>query len=124
MARLLQEVEAAYNPHWGPMFREGDAQTRFADQIQQYAWAYTGAISNFYAYDPNGTIFAPCPPYPTNRSEPPPGVGKDFPIFAAFSLHASRMGATLPRFTGLNIPFHGPACSVSGNRTPPPSTTR
>ncbi|MBS1786003.1 MAG: HAD-IG family 5'-nucleotidase [Acidobacteria bacterium] len=64
MARLLQEVEAAYNPHWGPMFREGDAQTRFADQIQQYAWAYTGAISNFYAYDPNGTIFAPLPALP------------------------------------------------------------
>ena len=64
MAGLLHEVEAAYNPHWGPMFREGDAQTRFADQIQQYAWAYTGAISNFYAYDPNGTLFAPLPALP------------------------------------------------------------
>jgi hypothetical protein len=64
MAELLREVEAAYNPHWGPMFREGDAQTRFADQIQQFAWAYTGAISNFYAYDPNGTLFAPLPALP------------------------------------------------------------
>ena len=64
MARLLAEVEAAYNPLWGPMFREGDAQTRFADQIQQYAWAYTGAISNFYAYDPGGTLFAPLPALP------------------------------------------------------------
>lgn len=64
MARLLQEVETAYNPQWGPMFREGDAQTRFADQIQQYAWAYTGAISNLYAYDPNGTLFAPLPALP------------------------------------------------------------
>lgn len=64
MAQLLQEVETAYNPHWGPMFREGDAQTRFADQIQQYAWAYTGTISNLYAYDPNGTLFAPLPALP------------------------------------------------------------
>ena len=64
MAGLLRDVEAAYNPHWGPMFREGDAQTRFADQIQQFAWAYTGAISNFYAYDPNGTVFAPLPALP------------------------------------------------------------
>lgn len=64
MDRLLEEVEAAYNPHWGPMFREGDAQTRFADQIQQYAWAYTGAIANFYAYDPGGTVFAPLPALP------------------------------------------------------------
>ncbi|HET6330975.1 MAG TPA: HAD-IG family 5'-nucleotidase [Holophagaceae bacterium] len=64
MAGLLHEVESAYNPHWGPMFREGDAQTRFADQIQQYAWAYTGAISNLYAYDPNGTLFAPSPALP------------------------------------------------------------
>ena len=63
-AALLREVEAAYNPHWGPMFREGDAQTRFADQIQQFAWAYTGAISNFYSYDPNGTLFAPIPTLP------------------------------------------------------------
>ena len=63
-AALLREVEAAYNPHWGPMFREGDVQTRFADQIQQFAWAYTGAISNFYFYDPNGTLFAPIPALP------------------------------------------------------------
>jgi hypothetical protein len=64
MAQLLHEVETAYNLHWGPMFREGDVQTRFADQIQQYAWAYTGAISNLYAYDPNGTLFAPLPALP------------------------------------------------------------
>ncbi len=64
MVQLLHEVETAYNPHWGPIFREGDALTRFADQIQQYAWAYTGAISNFYAYDPNGTLFAPLPALP------------------------------------------------------------
>lgn len=64
---LTKSVEAAFNPMWGPMFRDGDEQTRFADQIQQYACAYTGRVGNLYMYDPNATVYAPRPSLPHER---------------------------------------------------------
>ncbi len=67
MDHLNQKVEAAFSPHWGPIFRDGYQQTRFADQIQQYACAYTGRISNFYFVDPEGTVYAPIPALPHER---------------------------------------------------------
>jgi len=64
---LTKSVEAAFNPMWGPIFRDGDEQTRFADQIQQYACAYTGRVGNLYMYDPNATVYAPRPSLPHER---------------------------------------------------------
>jgi HAD superfamily 5'-nucleotidase-like hydrolase len=67
MAKLNAKVETEFSPHWGPIFRDGYQQTRFADQIQQYACAYTGRISNFYFVDPEGTVYAPIPALPHER---------------------------------------------------------
>jgi len=64
---LMQSVEAAFNPMWGPMFRDQDELTRFADQIQQFACAYTGKVGNLYMYDPMATIYAPVPTLPHER---------------------------------------------------------
>lgn len=64
---LTRSVEAAFNPMWGPIFRDRDEQTRFADQIQQFACAYTGRVGNLYMYDPNATIYAPLPALPHER---------------------------------------------------------
>jgi protein involved in sex pheromone biosynthesis len=49
------------------MFRDRDEQTRFADQIQQFACAYTGRVGNLYMYDPNATVYAPMPALPHER---------------------------------------------------------
>ena len=65
--RLMGEVEAAFNPKWGPMFRDRDELTRFADQIQQFACAYTGKVGNLYMYDPVATVYAPLPVLPHER---------------------------------------------------------
>jgi len=62
-----QRLEAAFNKRWGSIFREGYVQTRFADQIQQYACAYTGRISNFYMLDPDAALYAPVPTLPHER---------------------------------------------------------
>ena len=67
LAGLMREVEAAFNPMWGPIFRDGDEQTRFADQIQQFACAYTGKVGNLYMYDPLATVYAPRPALPHER---------------------------------------------------------
>ncbi len=65
--RLTRAIEAAFNPTWGPIFREGEELTRFADQIQQYASAYTGRVGNFYMVDPASTLYAPMPALPHER---------------------------------------------------------
>lgn len=64
---LDAQLEATLNPRWGNIFREGYEQTRFADQIQQYACAYTGRISNLYFADPGVAIYAPVPTLPHER---------------------------------------------------------
>lgn len=64
---LDQRLEAAFNARWGSIFREGYQQTRFADQIQQYACAYTGRISNLYLLDPDAALYAPVPTLPHER---------------------------------------------------------
>ncbi|MDP1831066.1 MAG: HAD-IG family 5'-nucleotidase [Geothrix sp.] len=66
---LQSAVEAAFNPMWGPIFRDRDEQTRFADQIQQFACAYTGRVENLYMVDPQSTVYAPVPALPHERRE-------------------------------------------------------
>jgi HAD superfamily 5'-nucleotidase-like hydrolase len=65
--QLNTSVEAAFNPLWGPLFRDREEQTRLADQMQQYACAYTGKISNLHMVDPRSTIYAPTPALPHER---------------------------------------------------------
>jgi 5'-nucleotidase len=67
VANLDHRLEAAFNPRWGSIFRDGYQQTRFADQIQQYACAYTGRISNLYFLDPTAALYAPVPTLPHER---------------------------------------------------------
>jgi len=65
--QLMAAVEAVFNPLWGPMFRDRDEQTRFADQIQQFACAYTGRVGNLYMVDSHSTLYAPVPALPHER---------------------------------------------------------
>ena len=67
IARLDFRLESTFNPRWGSIFREGYEQTRFADQIQSYACAYTGRISNLYLVDPSTALYAPVPTLPHER---------------------------------------------------------
>ena len=64
---LNDRLDGAFNHQWGSIFRDGYDQTRFADQIQQYACAYTGRISNLYMVDPESTLYAPVPTLPHER---------------------------------------------------------
>jgi HAD superfamily 5'-nucleotidase-like hydrolase len=67
VSNLDRRLEAAFNLRWGSIFRDGYEQTRFADQIQQYACAYTGRISNLYYLDPTAALYAPVPTLPHER---------------------------------------------------------
>ncbi len=57
--KLEQSLDAAYNPMWGELFREGTENTRFADQIKDYACIYTSRVSNFSSYSPTKYFQSP-----------------------------------------------------------------
>jgi hypothetical protein len=52
LERLEREVDHAFNPYWGAIFREGTENSRFGEQVEDYACVYTSRVSNFLAYSP------------------------------------------------------------------------
>src|SRR4051812_14671480 len=57
--KLEQMIDTAYNGLWGELFREGTENTRFADQIKDYACVYTSRVSNFSSYSPTKYFQSP-----------------------------------------------------------------
>lgn len=49
---LEHELDVAFNPYWGPLFREGHEVSKFGDQVEDYACVYTSRVSNFRFYSP------------------------------------------------------------------------
>jgi hypothetical protein len=52
LQRLEVEVDHDFNPYWGAIFREGRENSRFGEQVENYACVYTSRVSNFLAYSP------------------------------------------------------------------------
>jgi 5'-nucleotidase len=46
------EIDGAFNPIWGPIFREGYEVSKFGEQVEAYACVYTSRVSNFRYYSP------------------------------------------------------------------------
>ncbi|MGC4114400.1 MAG: HAD-IG family 5'-nucleotidase [Myxococcales bacterium] len=49
---LEARVEKGFNSYWGLMFKEGTENSRFGEQVEQYACIYTSRVSNLLAYSP------------------------------------------------------------------------
>jgi HAD superfamily 5'-nucleotidase-like hydrolase len=58
-ADLGEAVNRAYNPYWGPLFREGSEMSRFAHQVRDFACIYTSQVSNFLHYSPDHYFRSP-----------------------------------------------------------------
>lgn len=56
---LENSIDRSYNQHWGAMFREDNATSRFAQQVADYADLYTSRASNFLSYSPLRYFRAP-----------------------------------------------------------------
>src|SRR5450432_846669 len=56
---LEQRLDRAYNPHWGSCLREGNENSRFGEQVNDYADLYTSRVSNFGPYSPLRYFRAP-----------------------------------------------------------------
>jgi 5'-nucleotidase len=64
---LEAELDAAFNPYWGPMFREGNEISKFGEQVEAYACIYTSRVSNFRFYSPNRHFRGPRDRMPHER---------------------------------------------------------
>lgn len=49
---LEDDLECGFNPYWGLMFKEGHENSKFGEQVEQYACLYTSRVSNFVQYSP------------------------------------------------------------------------
>jgi 5'-nucleotidase len=56
---LSLEIDKAYNPYWGSVFKEGPELSRFGEQVEDYACVYTSRVSNFLSYSPSQYFRAP-----------------------------------------------------------------
>ena len=70
IAELEDEVERGYNRHWGLVFKEGHENSRFGEQIEDYACIYSSRASNFLFYSPMEYFRSPRAAMPHER----PGV--------------------------------------------------
>ena len=61
---LETRIDRAYNPHWGSCLREGNENSRFGEQVNDYADLYTSRVSNFSPYSPLRYFRAPRRPMP------------------------------------------------------------
>lgn len=61
---LEARVDRAFNPHWGSCLREGNENSRFGEQVNDYADLYTSKVSNFASYSPLRYFQAPRRPMP------------------------------------------------------------
>jgi 5'-nucleotidase len=61
---LESRVDRAYNSHWGSCLREGNENSRFGEQVNDYADLYTSRVSNFAPYSPLRYFRAPRRPMP------------------------------------------------------------
>ena len=52
LGELELAVDRDFNAYWGAIFREGKENSRFGEQVVDYACVYTSRVSNFLAYSP------------------------------------------------------------------------
>ncbi|NQU48420.1 MAG: HAD-IG family 5'-nucleotidase [Planctomycetes bacterium] len=55
---LANRVSQAFNPYWGSLFWEAHDISRFAQQAETFACAYTSRASNFLFVAPDETLYA------------------------------------------------------------------
>jgi hypothetical protein len=60
--------DAHFNAYWGPIFKMGNENTLFGEQVEDYACLYTSGVSNFLNYSPLHHFRAPRQLMPHERS--------------------------------------------------------
>jgi len=58
-SEVEQRFERGANAYWGLVFKEGNENSRFGEQVQDYADLYTSRVSNFLYYSPMQVFRSP-----------------------------------------------------------------
>jgi len=61
-AELLEietKSDACFHSYWGSLLKEGNEQSSFGAQVEEYACLYTSRVSNLLAYSPQQTFRSP-----------------------------------------------------------------
>ena len=58
ISELLRKYKSYFNPYWGEILRAGYDESRYAEQVEQYACIYMTRVSDLYEYSPK-TYFRP-----------------------------------------------------------------
>jgi 5'-nucleotidase len=64
---LEDQVERGMNRYWGLTFKEGNENSRFGEQVEDYADLYTSRVSNFLHYSPMQLFRSPRDAMPHER---------------------------------------------------------
>jgi 5'-nucleotidase len=67
-ATVEQSFERGANAYWGLVFKEGHENSRFGEQVEDYACLYTSRVSNFLYYSPMQFFRSPRDAMPHERA--------------------------------------------------------
>jgi 5'-nucleotidase len=56
---IERRCDARFHPFWGSLLKEGNEQSSFGAQVEEYACLYTSRVSNFFAYSPQQYFRSP-----------------------------------------------------------------
>jgi 5'-nucleotidase len=65
---LEARFESGANTYWGLVFKEGNENSRFGEQVEDYADLYTSRVSNFLYYSPMQVFRSPRATMPHERT--------------------------------------------------------
>ncbi len=65
---VARTLEAGVNPTWGLTFKEGNENSRFGEQVEDYACLYTSRVSNLGFYSPMERFRSPRAAMPHERA--------------------------------------------------------
>jgi 5'-nucleotidase len=52
LALIERRADGRFHPYWGSLLKEGNEQSSFGAQVEEYACLYTSRVSNFFSYSP------------------------------------------------------------------------
>jgi hypothetical protein len=67
-AAVEETFERGANAYWGLVFKEGHENSRFGEQVEDYACLYTSRVSNFLYYSPMQFFRSPRDTMPHERA--------------------------------------------------------
>ena len=67
-SEVEQRFESGANAYWGLVFKEGNENSRFGEQVEDYADLYTSRVSNFLYYSPMQMFRSPRAAMPHERA--------------------------------------------------------